>query len=111
MKFRKKPVVIDAWEWNPPREGKPPLMWMDWTDAERLNGAVRATSYMEVHKLIGTSGCSRTEPFWTHSVMGVIDTLEGAHLVTPGDFVIRGVSGEFYPCRPDIFAATYEQAE
>lgn len=37
-----------------------------------------------------------------------IATLEGAHWVTPGDWIICGVKGEFYPCKPDIFAATYE---
>jgi hypothetical protein len=110
MKFRKKPVVIDAWEWNPPREGKPPLMWMDWTANEILNGIVRPTGYLEVHEMLGTTGCSRGEPYWDWSVLGVIQTLEGKHIVTPGDFVIRGVSGEFYPCKPDIFRQTYEAA-
>lgn len=38
----------------------------------------------------------------------VIPTLEGDHLANVGDFIIRGVKGEFYPCKPDIFAATYE---
>ena len=37
-----------------------------------------------------------------------ISTLEGAHWVSPGDWIIKGVKGEFYPCKPDIFAATYE---
>jgi hypothetical protein len=39
-----------------------------------------------------------------------IFTLEGSHLATPGDYIIRGVKGEFYPCKPDIFALTYEPA-
>lgn len=38
----------------------------------------------------------------------VIATLEGGHWVDPGDWIIRGVAGEFYPCKPEIFAATYE---
>ncbi len=38
----------------------------------------------------------------------IIHTLEGDHLAMPGDFVIKGVQGEFYPCKPDIFEATYE---
>jgi hypothetical protein len=38
----------------------------------------------------------------------VIATLEGAMHASPGDWIIRGVQGEFYPCKPDIFAATYE---
>lgn len=41
----------------------------------------------------------------------VIATLEGGHWVDSGDYVIRGVQGEFYPCKPDIFKQTYEQVE
>ena len=40
-----------------------------------------------------------------------IATLEGDHNLTPGDMVIRGVKGEFYPCKPDIFAASYEEVQ
>ena len=40
-----------------------------------------------------------------------IATLEGDHLVTPGDWIITGVKGEHYPCKPDIFEATYEKVE
>ncbi len=38
-----------------------------------------------------------------------IKTLEGDHIVTPGDFIITGVKGEHYPCKPDIFEMTYEE--
>lgn len=41
---------------------------------------------------------------------GWVDTLEGGHVVTPGDWIITGVKGEHYPCKPDIFEATYEAA-
>ncbi|WP_280455659.1 hypothetical protein [Nocardia brasiliensis] len=41
----------------------------------------------------------------------VIATLEGDMTVSPGDYVIKGVKGEFYPCKPDIFAETYERVE
>lgn len=41
----------------------------------------------------------------------VIKTLEGDHRADPGDWIIRGVKGEFYPCKPDIFEMTYEQIE
>lgn len=41
---------------------------------------------------------------------GWIDTLEGGHIVCPGDWVITGVKGETYPCKNDIFEATYEPA-
>lgn len=40
-----------------------------------------------------------------------IETLEGVHLASIGDYIIKGVKGEFYPCKPDIFAQTYEDAE
>jgi len=42
---------------------------------------------------------------------GWIDTLEGGHTVCPGDWIIKGVQGEYYPCKPDIFAATYDPVE
>lgn len=41
---------------------------------------------------------------------GWIETLEGGHVVTAGDWIITGVKGEHYPCKPDIFEATYEAA-
>jgi hypothetical protein len=41
----------------------------------------------------------------------LIDTLEGSMIARPGDWIIRGVKGELYPCKPDIFAATYHRAE
>ena len=42
---------------------------------------------------------------------GWVDTQEGGHIVCPGDWVITGVAGEHYPCKPDIFEATYELVE
>jgi hypothetical protein len=44
-------------------------------------------------------------------IHGWIDTREGGHIVCPGDFIITGVKSEVYPCKPDIFAATYELVE
>ena len=38
-----------------------------------------------------------------------IGTLEGVHKASPGDYIIKGIKGEFYPCKPDIFEATYER--
>lgn len=40
-----------------------------------------------------------------------IDTLEGCHTATEGDYIIKGIKGEFYPCKPDIFLNTYEECE
>lgn len=42
------------------------------------------------------------------TLMGMLDTLEGPHFVTPGDWIICGVKGELYPCKPDIFELTYD---
>jgi hypothetical protein len=42
---------------------------------------------------------------------GYVQTLEGIMLVTPGDYIITGVVGETYPCKPDIFEMTYEVTE
>jgi len=92
-KYRKKPVVIDA------------VQWMTLGD----HPSVRGTSYAEVSRVLGTSGCSREEPYWGWHVMGMIDTLEGAHAVIPGDWVITGVRGEVYPCKDGIFRETYEE--
>ena len=39
-----------------------------------------------------------------------IETLEGTHTASPGDWIIKGIKGEFYPCKPDIFLSTYEKA-
>lgn len=39
----------------------------------------------------------------------IIETLEGEHIVTEGDFIIKGVKGEFYPCKPDVFKTTYDE--
>lgn len=39
----------------------------------------------------------------------IIITLEGNHLCKKGDFIVRGIKGEFYPCKPDIFSETYEE--
>lgn len=91
-KYRKRPVVIEAVQW--------------FKDGD--HSSVRRTSYTEVANELGTSGCSREEPFWGWEAMGMIDTLEGKHAVIPGDWIIRGVKGELYPCKPDIFEITYD---
>ena len=54
--------------------------------------------------------CEEFCPLIKYSETGgmIIPTLEGDHLVSPSDYIIKGVQGEFYPCKPDIFAETYE---
>lgn len=41
----------------------------------------------------------------------IIRTMEGEHIASVGDYIIKGVAGEFYPCKPDIFEKTYEEVE
>lgn len=86
--FRKKPVVIEATQWN--RDGDHP-------NVVPLPAKVRDT--IEDRTVAAGVGDCR----W-------IGTLEGGHIVSPGDWIITGVQGEQYPCKPGIFAATYEPA-
>ncbi len=81
MKFRKKPIVIDATQFDGTRDGalKLGLHYSGATDAGEEHYFVR--------------------------------TLEGLMRAMPGDWIITGVKGELYPCKPDIFAATYEAVE
>ena len=75
MKFRKKPVVIEAVQWN---------------GMNRL-------------QIQGFCGILPNEMF-----PFIIPTLEGNHLAEIGDWIIKGIKEEFYPCKPDIFQQTYE---
>ncbi len=82
MKFRKKPVVIEAEQYFPGRT---------------IEGVV-----------VMLAGSHHPDlPEGTY-IKAWIDTLEGAMEVMAGDWVITGVKGEKYPCKPDIFEATYE---
>jgi hypothetical protein len=95
MKFRNKPVVIEATQWF--KDGDHPAVLMCWFDSD---GRVRWAP--GDHKAINIYGCTQ-QP--------AIKTLEGGYIVTPGDWIITGVKGEHYPCKPDIFEMTYEVAE
>lgn len=88
MKFRKKPVVIDAEQFF--RESRP------WP-----SGVERSTLQ---HNRIGD------RDYWPAGAP-VIHTLEGPHHVSDGDWIITGVKGERCACKPDIFLATYEPAQ
>lgn len=72
---------------------------------------------IEAREHTGTSSNTRELIKWILSQGGearsigeflLIETLEGTHRANPGDWIIKGVKGEFYPCKPDIFAATYD---
>jgi len=95
-KYRKKPVVIDAVLYAPGMED----------------------GYACYAIAVGTSGKAVTGNFIGYFDKNgpipkciqkpAIKTLEGFHEISPGDWIITGVAGERYPCKPDIFAATYE---
>jgi hypothetical protein len=87
MKFRKKPVVIEAFQWT--GLGTDP----DIQQYDLRNDFRTPCDHCNLR-------------FSEH---GSIKTLEGRHIVCPGDWIITGVKGERYPCKPDIFEATYEK--
>jgi hypothetical protein len=97
--FRKKPVVIDAKQASGTPESNREII--DWT----RGSATPAFMDTEVRN------CSAEHPDGFDYPVLKINTLEGAMTVAQGDWIIKGVKGEFYPCKPDIFAATYEEAE
>lgn len=100
-KFRKKPIVIDAQQWFEP--GHPqhdPTMLTD-----RKGNQVSPPDYRQVGDLyLAFPG----GPPLGGSTVYMIRTLEGDMRVSPGDWVITGVKGEKYACKPDIFEMTYE---
>lgn len=82
--FRKKPVSVAAIKWT-------------------------GDNVLEVKEFFGKDAdkCSSLG----QSSNLIIETLEGNHIALPGDFIIRGIKGEYYPCKPDIFEKTYEVVE
>jgi hypothetical protein len=86
-KFRKKPVVIEARLYSNDEGTYALLHWIN--EGQHTNGKGFAT--------------------WTNGVF-TIPTLEGSHIASVGDWIIKGVAGEFYPCKPAIFDKTYEVA-
>lgn len=96
MKYRKIPVVVDA---------------IKWTGENQREMFDFLTNYEKTDDYMSASG----EHFIIdhNAVKGglIIKTLEGEHIASIGDYIIRGVAGEFYPCKPEIFEKTYERAE
>lgn len=93
--FRKRPVEIEAMQWDGTAEGATPIIqWI-------LDGGGTAT-----FRCVDPQGCEARDV--TDHVIA-ITTLEGTMQASPGDWIIKGVKGEFYPCKPDIFAQTYAE--
>ena len=94
MKYRKKPVVIEAFQYDGDLKGSDGKYYApEWAAKAYEDGT------MYYGKLDGQPG----ELF--------INTLGGVHHVSVGDYIVQGVSGEFYPCKPDIFEKTYDVVE
>ena len=83
MKFRKKPVVIEAFRFN-----------MD--------------SFQDLEELSEFLKDADVDINYLNEAKVYITTLEGVMCASDGDWIIKGVNGEFYPCKPDIFEKTYE---
>lgn len=88
-KFRKKPVVIEAIQWDGNNAGEI-LFWVG--QHHDASSEAKLAYINEADEL-------------------KIRTLEGEYLASIGDFIIKGVKNEFYPCKPDIFEATYDLVE
>jgi hypothetical protein len=88
-KYRKRPVIVEAWPWDQKAETLKLLQ------AEGMRSECEPPSAEDPDTCLGLK----------------ILTLEGPLHVSGGDLIIKGVAGEFYSCKPEIFAATYESAE
>lgn len=99
MKYRKRPVVIEAFQMTMERrqDNKDWPEWLNdaWQKEHDEAGAVYPKDFPK-------SDC--TDEL-------CINTMEGVHTVSFGDYIIQGVKGELYPCKPDIFEMTYEAVE
>ena len=89
MKYRKKPVIIEAVQWTG-------------LNLEEIKSFVGKSLQYDIIDTAWQVGKGAPH------VNMVIKTLEGDHYCTKGDYIIKGVHGEFYPCKPDIFEETYE---
>lgn len=117
-KFRKKPVVIEATQWfkngDHPDDYAKDTQGLESGELRTFTGAERHAQGWEgdVVRYFRRPDVKEDQPCkHCGSVMrdhGWIDTLEGGHVVCPGDWIITGVQGERYPCKPDIFEKTYE---
>lgn len=90
-KFRKKPIVIEAFQMTKAASDER-HKYPDWLVQAYKNGKAKD----------GQAFYRSANGMW------LIETLEGTHIVSWNDWIIQGIMGELYPCKPDIFDATYE---
>jgi hypothetical protein len=96
MKYRKKPIVIDAFLWTGDRNQTEDPEWI--VDKIKSGDVFFVGGYLDEAKTVATAYM-------------IIRTLEGKMTANVGDYIIKGIQGEIYPCKPDIFEATYEVVE
>lgn len=91
-KYKKKPVIIDAFKWTGDQYQEEDPTWI-------IDAIKKETVWFENNK--NEAGLN--------ILTMVIKTLEGNHVANRGDYIIQGIKGEIYPCKPDIFEMTYER--
>lgn len=112
QKFRKKPVEIEAVQWiGAPTSGvlASATSVIDWVLANGGTARYHEERTHDTSEVVETGEVKSFERPESVPAHIAIDTLEGTMRALPGDYIIRGVQGEFYPCKPDIFAATYDE--
>ena len=112
MKYRKKPVVIEATQWFKNGDHPQDDCFRPFEDTGKIPNDAREgriVRYFRHPEVSGQNVCSKCGKTMFHH--GWIDTLEDGHNVCPGDWIITGIKGEYYPCKPDIFEATYEKVD
>ena len=102
LKFRKKPVEIEAFQMTV-RMAESSADWPQWLQDAYRKGMHEEGSMTALPEITREN----TEPSKLFRIM----TLEGRHIVRDGDWIIQGIKGELHPCKPDIFDLTYELAE
>jgi len=110
-KFRKKPIIIEATQWfkngDHPDDGNETFVAP--SDGLTYQCEGKIVRYYRRPDVPGERRCLKCG-ICMHE-HGWIDTLEGGHIVCPGDWIITGIKEEYYPCKPNIFEATYEKVE
>jgi hypothetical protein len=104
MKYRKISIVVDATQWF--KNGDHPLDYVGVTDEREKTWEGKVVRFWRNPDIYGYSFCKHCKEIMLKH--GWIDTLEGGHIVCPGDWIVTGVHGEYYPVKNDIFAKTYE---
>lgn len=112
-KYRKKPVVVEATQWFKNGDHPEDACTMVKSDP---NSVTQFEPFLSEGKIVRNFEKAATGSYLLHCNTcgremrdhGWIDTLEGGHIVCPGDWIITGVANEHYPCKPDIFEKTYE---